>query len=53
MNDETLLFNQQNAPYELNDLADSPEHAPVVKRMQQALAAWMKSNNDRTPPFAK
>jgi len=53
MNDETLLFNQQNAPYELNDLANSPEYSTVVKRTQQALAEWMKSNNDRTPPFAK
>jgi len=51
--DETLLFNQHNDPYELNDLAKSPENAEVVKRMQQELAAWMKSNNDRTPPFVK
>jgi len=51
--DETLLFNQQKDPYELHDLANSPEHAPVVKRMQQELAEWMKGNNDRTPPFAK
>lgn len=51
MADEELLFDESNDPYELENLVNSPEHAPTVKQMRQELAQWMKSNNDRSPPF--
>ncbi|MEO2006479.1 MAG: sulfatase-like hydrolase/transferase [Candidatus Poribacteria bacterium] len=36
----THLFNLAEDPYELANLADSPEHAPVQQRLLQALTEW-------------
>jgi len=33
-------------PYEINNLADSPQHQETLKRMRAALEQWMKDTND-------
>lgn len=35
-----MLFDTTVDPYELNNLADHPEHAATVRRLQRALHAW-------------
>jgi len=47
--DKTQLFDLQNDPRELNDLADKPEHAGRVKELMALLAEKQKEFNDPDP----
>jgi len=40
------LYDIADDPYEINNLADSPEHQHVLKRMRSALQEWIKDTND-------
>ena len=40
------LYNMKKDPYCLNNLADDPKYASVIKRMDAELKAWMKSCGD-------
>ena len=40
------LYDLQNDPYEVNNLASSPDHQQILKRMDAALDAWMKQTSD-------
>lgn len=44
--DVTLLFDEQNDPHDLHDLADDPDHAAALERLRTALVAWMETNGD-------
>lgn len=50
--DKTQLFDLQNDPAELNNLADSPEHHAHVLRMMMQLADLQKSFGDPHPLIA-
>jgi len=43
---EEELYDLRADPYEINNLADSPRHQDVVKRMRAVLEAWMKQTGD-------
>ena len=45
------LYDLQNDPYEIHNLADSPEHRDVLWRMRTELDRWIVTSNDqgRTP----
>lgn len=43
---EEQLYDIQADPFELNNLAESPEHRPTLNRMRAALAEWQQSNRD-------
>ena len=40
------LYDIAADPYEINNLADSPEYQRVLKRMRSVLEKWMKDTND-------
>ena len=40
------LYDLQADPYELNNIADKPEAASILKSMRQQLKDWMVSQND-------
>jgi N-sulfoglucosamine sulfohydrolase len=40
------LYDIQADPFELNNLAESPEHRPTLNRMRAALAEWQRHNRD-------
>lgn len=40
------LYDLKADPYEWNNLADQPGHAPTVARLREKLDAWMKSQGD-------
>ena len=40
------LYDIQADPFELNNLAESPEHQSTLNRMRAALAEWQKHNRD-------
>jgi N-sulfoglucosamine sulfohydrolase len=40
------LYDLQNDPYELKNLADEPEQKPTLARLRAALDAWMKQQGD-------
>ena len=42
-----MLFDTQMDPYEINNLANSKQHADVLARMQIALDTWMVETKDR------
>jgi uncharacterized sulfatase len=44
---EYELFDLQNDPHELDNLADDPSHASVKETLQEALAQWRQSINDQ------
>lgn len=44
------LYNTKEDPYCLNNLADDPKYASVIKRMDGKLKAWMKSCGDEGQP---
>lgn len=44
------LYNVQKDPYCIKNLAGDPNYAPVVKKMDSALKAWMKSCGDEGQP---
>ena len=45
----TQLFDLQNDPHELTNLATKPEHAAKVAEMMEKLPAEMKRNGDTYP----
>jgi uncharacterized sulfatase len=40
------LYDSDNDPYELNNLAELPEYADIRKRLSDELERWMKEQND-------
>ncbi len=40
------LYDLQNDPYELNNLADSPEHQETLEQMRSRLVSWMDETKD-------
>ena len=48
---EEELYDIQNDPYELHNLALSLDHTKQLKKFRQALADWQKDTNDIDPPF--
>jgi arylsulfatase A-like enzyme len=50
VNDEAL-FDEQNDPYEMTNLAAAPEHQPRLIEMRALMKRWMESVGDtHTPP---
>ena len=45
------LYDIQNDPYELHNLALSSDHTKQLKKFRHALAEWQKDTNDIDPPF--
>ena len=43
---DPVLFDRQNDPYELNNLAEKPKYAEIRKRMESRLKEWMAVTND-------
>jgi len=43
-----LFFDLQNDPDELHNLADDPDHAPLVLRYAQKMISWRMANDERT-----
>lgn len=41
------LYDLANDPYETRNLADSPDHQEIRKRMRAALDAWIESTDDQ------
>lgn len=41
-----LLYDLQNDPYQLNNLADKPEAAAIQRQLDNAIALMMRSNED-------
>jgi arylsulfatase A-like enzyme len=50
--EEFVLFDMKNDPYELNDLSDQPENQEVLKELKNQLKVWMKRVGDRQWPEA-
>ncbi len=46
---KTQLFDLQNDPNELTDLAGDPQHQPTVDRLMQSLRAWRQRVGDYHP----
>lgn len=46
---KTQLFDLQNDPYEMSNLADRPEYAQIVAQLSQKLQQIMQSEGDKTP----
>ena len=40
------LYDTLNDPFELENLADDPARAATRKRLENAIAAWMRQQND-------
>jgi N-sulfoglucosamine sulfohydrolase len=40
------LYDTENDPWEVNNLADNPQYADVLKRMRKALTDWMREVKD-------
>ena len=47
--DHTQLFDLENDPHELNNLAESREHADEVARLTRELLAWQQRTDDKQP----
>ena len=43
---EEELYDLTNDPHEINNLAKSPEHQAVVKKLRRELDKWIKDSND-------
>lgn len=45
------LYDTQADPYEIHNLADSPEHRHIKRRLKEQLDSWIETSNDqgRTP----
>ena len=41
------LFDLDHDPYEINNLAASPQHAQVLQRLRAALEKWIEDTNDQ------
>jgi len=46
---EEELYDLENDPFELNNLADSPQYAKVLEYHRQALAQWAQRTGDSIP----
>jgi arylsulfatase A-like enzyme len=44
---EEELYDLQNDPHEIKNLAQSPEHKEVLARMRSALERWIEGSNDQ------
>jgi N-sulfoglucosamine sulfohydrolase len=40
------LYDLENDPHEINNLAKDPDHAPILKQMQQKLKTYQKETSD-------
>ena len=47
---EVELYDLENDPYELHNLAENPEYKPVLNQMRRALDDWMKETHDNGDP---
>ncbi len=47
--DETQLFDLENDPHEINDLAEDPSHASKVDEMMELLRRWQREVDDDAP----
>jgi arylsulfatase A-like enzyme len=45
------LYDLENDPDEINNLAGKPGHSAIQKELSDTLAAWMISNKDRDPGY--
>ena len=43
------LYDLTKDPWEMNNLADSPEHQEILNELREALAVWMKQQGDPGP----
>lgn len=41
------LYDTENDPYCMNNLAENPSYTKIVKRLDKKLGAWMKKCGDR------
>ncbi len=44
---EEELYDLLNDPYEINNLAQSPDHQDVLRRMRAAVEKWIEETNDQ------
>lgn len=44
------LYDMQKDPFELDNLADDPEYAPVLRQMREALDKWQSETKDEFDP---
>ena len=44
------LYDLQNDPYEMVNLAENPEYKTVIRRLRDAMDKWMKETNDMGDP---
>jgi N-sulfoglucosamine sulfohydrolase len=44
---EEELYDLEKDPYEINNLANSPEHAEIMKRLRTVLEKWIEDTNDQ------
>ena len=45
------LYDLENDPYELNNLAGKPQYVTHLKRLRAELKGWQKRTDDREPEF--
>lgn len=45
------LYDMEADPFEMKNLADDPAHAPTLKKLSDALDAWMRQQNDPGAPL--
>jgi arylsulfatase A-like enzyme len=50
---EEALFDEEEDPYELNNLASSQEHQDILNELRSHLREWMKEVGDRDWPFGE
>jgi hypothetical protein len=41
------LYDIQKDPYEIRNLADSPEHQKTIKKMRKILDKWIRDTGDK------
>ena len=49
LTDKDELYDLENDPYEVDNLAESQPHAGIVDRLKKRLEAWMISQHDYLP----
>ncbi|MEI8206018.1 MAG: sulfatase [Kiritimatiellales bacterium] len=47
---EVELYDLENDPYEMKNLAENPEYKPVLNKMRRALSDWMEETGDKGDP---
>ena len=40
------LFDLENDPWEMSNLADNPEYAAKLRGLKESIGAWMKQQGD-------